>query len=82
MPAVGELLREQMPPDQVSWARSPKEDPTRPHVAFAVADLAAAKAELARRDIAFRVYDGLVGAASEQVFFEDPFGNMIELQQD
>ena len=62
-------------------ARSEKEDPTRPHLAFAVADLEEAKAELSRRGIEFWVYESLVGKASLQVFFEDGLGNMIELQQ-
>ena len=62
-------------------ARSEVQDPTRPHLAFAVADLEEAKQELERRKIEFWVYGGLVGPASEQVFFEDGCGNMIELQQ-
>ena len=62
-------------------ARSEKQDPTRPHVALAVEDLDEAKAELTRRGIEFWVYESLVGKESLQVFFEDGFGNMIELQQ-
>ena len=62
-------------------ARSAKQDPTRPHMAFAVADLDGAKAELTSRDIEFWIYESLVGRGSEQVFFEDGLGNMIELQQ-
>ncbi|MCA8929753.1 MAG: VOC family protein [Alphaproteobacteria bacterium] len=62
-------------------ARSDKQDPTRTHVAFAVADLDAARAELEQRQIEFWEYKSLVGTASDQIFFEDPFGNMIELQQ-
>ncbi len=62
-------------------ARSAKQDPTRPHLAFTVQDLEEAKGELTRRGIEFWIYEGLVGATSEQVFFEDGFGNMIELQQ-
>lgn len=62
-------------------ARSLREDPTRPHVAFAVADLAEAEAELKRRGIDYWVYESLVGSGSKQVFFEDKCGNMIELQQ-
>ena len=62
-------------------ARSPKEDPTRAHVAFVVEDLEEAKRELDGRQIEFWIYAGLVGSGSEQVFFEDGFGNMIELQQ-
>lgn len=62
-------------------ARSAKQDPTRAHLAFAVADTDAALAELDRRGIEYWVYESLVGRASNQIFFEDPFGNMIELQQ-
>ena len=62
-------------------SRSDKEDPTRAHVAFVVEDLEEAKQELGRREIEFWIYGGLVGKGSEQVFFEDGFGNMIELQQ-
>ena len=62
-------------------ARSEKQDPTRPHVALAVEDIDEAKAELTTRGIEFWVYEALVGKASVQVFFEDGFGNMIELQQ-
>lgn len=62
-------------------ARSRKEDPTRAHVALAVDDLEKAKAELARRNITYWTYESLVGRGSAQVFFEDGFGNMLELQQ-
>ena len=61
--------------------RSEKEDPTRHHIAYAVADLAEAERELKARGIYYWTYEALVGTASKQVFFEDPFGNMIELQQ-
>lgn len=61
--------------------RSAKEDPTRHHIAYAVADLAEAERELEARGIRYWIYDNVVGNASKQVFFEDPFGNMIELQQ-
>ncbi len=62
-------------------ARSLKEDPTRPHVAFTVEDLDAAEAELKERGIEYWIYESLVGSGSKQVFFEDKCGNMIELQQ-
>lgn len=51
----------------------------RDHVAFAVVSLAEAKAELDRQGVSYRVIAGAVGA--EQVFFKDPFGNVIELQE-
>lgn len=62
-------------------AHSEKQDPTRPHMAFAVEDIEEAKAELSRRGIEFWIFESLVGKASLQVFFEDGFGNMVELQQ-
>ncbi len=62
-------------------ARSEREDPTRPHIAFAVENLDEAKAELSERGIEYWVFESLVGTASLQVFFEDGFGNMIEFQQ-
>ena len=61
--------------------RTPREDPTRPHVALAVESLEDAKRELESRDIDYWIFAGLVGTNSEQVFFEDGFGNMIELQE-
>ena len=62
-------------------ALSPKEDPTLPHVALAVEDIHEAKRELERRGIWFWQIQGLVGENSDQVFVEDPFGNLIELHQ-
>jgi catechol 2,3-dioxygenase-like lactoylglutathione lyase family enzyme len=62
-------------------ARSPKEDPTLPHVALAVEDIQEAKLELERQGIWFWQIQGLVGENSDQVFVEDPFGNVIELHQ-
>ncbi len=62
-------------------ARSNQEDPTRVHLAFAVKDLASARDELQKKKIKFWEYKALVGNASTQIFFEDPFGNVIEIQQ-
>ena len=62
-------------------AHSKKQDPTRPHIAFAVENIDEAKAELTDRDIEFWVFESLVGNQSLQIFFEDGFGNMIELQE-
>ena len=62
-------------------ARSSTEDPTRSHLAFSVADLDAAKVTLEQSQVQFWIYESLVGDGSYQLFFEDPFGNMIELQQ-
>jgi len=62
-------------------ARSVKEDPTLPHVALAVEDIQEAKRELEARGIWFWQIQGLVGENSDQVFIEDPSGNVIELHQ-
>ena len=62
-------------------ARSDKQDPTRAHIALLVEDIDEAREELTRSGVEFWVYESLVGNNSDQVFFEDPFGNMIELQQ-
>jgi catechol 2,3-dioxygenase-like lactoylglutathione lyase family enzyme len=51
----------------------------RDHIALAVEHLGDAKQELERHGIQFHVQTGAVGA--EQVFFQDPFGNVIELQE-
>ena len=62
-------------------ARSKKEDPTLPHVALAVENIKEAKEELERRGIWHWQIKGLVGPNSDQVFVQDPFGNVIELHQ-
>ena len=62
-------------------ARSDKQDPTRMHIALLVEDIEAARAALTRQGVECWVYESLVGRNSDQVFFEDPFGNMFELQQ-
>jgi catechol 2,3-dioxygenase-like lactoylglutathione lyase family enzyme len=59
----------------------PKEDPTLPHVALAVEDIQEAKRELGCHGIRFWQIQGLVADNSDQVFVEDPFGNVIELHQ-
>ncbi|MCU0759574.1 MAG: VOC family protein [Steroidobacteraceae bacterium] len=56
-------------------------DSTEPHVALAVADLAAARAELERRGIPFRVGGAARGPQSMQLFLRDPAGNLLELRQ-
>jgi class 3 adenylate cyclase len=56
-------------------------DATEPHVAFAVADIAAARAELARRGVPHRVLERPQGPAAAQVFCRDPAGNLVELHQ-
>lgn len=51
----------------------------RDHIALAVENLGEAKEELDRQGVKYHVQTGAVGA--EQVFFQDPFGNVIELQE-
>ena len=63
-------------------SRSRTEDPTRMHIAFAVEVIDAARSLLAKKRVEYWEYGGLVGQASLQIFFEDPCGNMIELQED
>ena len=63
-------------------SRSKTEDPTRMHIAFAVESIDAARSLLAKKRVKHWEYGGLVGQASLQIFFEDPCGNMIELQED
>ena len=62
-------------------ARSDLEDPTIPHVALAVEDIAEAKRELDSQGIWYWQIQGLVGNYSDQVFVRDPCGNVIELHQ-
>ena len=62
-------------------ARSPQEDPTRPHVALAVENIQEAKQELDRQGVWYWQIHGLVGMNSDQIFVQDPFGNVIELHQ-
>jgi catechol 2,3-dioxygenase-like lactoylglutathione lyase family enzyme len=64
-----------------TMARSEKEDPTRPHVALAVEDIREARRELEQRGIWHWRIQGVVGPDSDQVFVQDPFGNVIELHQ-
>ena len=61
---------------------SKTEGPTRMHIAFAVKSIDEARSLLAKKRVKYWEYGGLVGQASVQIFFEDPCGNMIELQED
>ncbi len=62
-------------------AKGPGQDPTIPHVALAVADIQETKAELERQGIKYWSMTGINGPEAEQVFVNDPCGNMIELHQ-
>lgn len=56
-------------------------DPSEPHVAFAVPDIAAARAELERLGVEYRAFRGAAGRGPEQLFLRDPAGNLVELHE-
>jgi len=62
-------------------AKGPGQDPAAPHVALAVESIAEAKAELVRLGVPHWSLVGLAGPETEQIFVNDPCGNMIELHQ-
>lgn len=62
-------------------AKNPDQDPVSPHVAFAVEDIAEAKAEIERMGVPHWSLVGVAGPETEQIFLKDPAGNMIELHQ-
>ena len=62
-------------------AKGPRQDPTIPHVALAVADIQGTKVELDRLGVSYWSMTGINGPDAEQVFVNDPCGNMIELHQ-
>lgn len=67
---------------QPSWmAKGEGQDPTSPHIALAVADVAEGKAELERQGTPFWTLIGIAGPQAEQLFMRDPNGNIIELHQ-
>jgi catechol 2,3-dioxygenase-like lactoylglutathione lyase family enzyme len=67
---------------QPSWmAQGEGKDPTSPHVALAVANVAEAKAELEARGVPYWSLSGVAGPLAEQLFMHDPNGNIIELHQ-
>ena len=66
---------------QSKFAKGPNQDPSRPHVALAVPDIQEAERELQRLKVDFWTADSVVGPQSKQLFFYDPFGNMLELHQ-
>lgn len=63
------------------YARGPGQDPTRLHVALAVPDVREAKRELDRLGVTYWTLQSVVGPDLEQVFMDDPHGNLIELHQ-
>ncbi len=62
-------------------AKGPGQDPTIPHVALAVADIQETKAELGRLKVPYWSMTGINGPVAEQIFLNDPSGNMVELHQ-
>lgn len=66
---------------QSKFAKASDQDPSRPHVALAVADIDEAAKELDRMGVKYWVAESVVGPQSRQIFLYDPFGNMIELHQ-
>lgn len=62
-------------------AQGPGRDPTVPHVALAVADIVETRAELDRMGVPYWSLKGVAGPEAEQVFLNDPCGNMVELHQ-
>jgi catechol 2,3-dioxygenase-like lactoylglutathione lyase family enzyme len=66
---------------QSRYAQGPGQDPTRLHVALAVPSVPEAKAELDRLGVKYWTIKSVVGADLEQIFMDDPNGNMVELHQ-
>lgn len=56
-------------------------DPSEPHVAFGVASVAAARAELERLQVPHAVLAGTAVPGCEQIFLRDPAGNLVELHE-
>ena len=63
------------------YAKGPTKDPTVFHVALAVPDVQEAKHELDRMGVEYWSVQSVVGPELEQLFMEDPHGNMIELHE-
>ena len=62
-------------------AQGPGQDPTRFHVALAIPDVQEAKTELDRLGVKYWTIKSLVGPDLEQIFMDDPHGNLVELHQ-
>lgn len=62
-------------------AQGPNRDPAAPHVALGVENIVETKAELERMGTDYWSIKGVTGPEAEQIFLNDPCGNMIELHQ-
>jgi catechol 2,3-dioxygenase-like lactoylglutathione lyase family enzyme len=62
-------------------SKSPEQDPTAPHFALAVESIAEAKRFLDENGVRYWTLSGIAGPEAEQVFLQDPAGNMVELHQ-
>jgi len=62
-------------------AVGPGQDPTLPHIAFAVEDIAEAQRELDRMEVPYWTLGVLGGGNRLQIFLSDTSGNMLELHQ-
>jgi catechol 2,3-dioxygenase-like lactoylglutathione lyase family enzyme len=63
------------------YAQGPGQDPTHLHVALAVPDVQEAKQELDRLGVRYWTIKSVVGPELEQIFMDDPHGNLVELHQ-
>lgn len=62
-------------------AKGPGQDPTLPHIAFAVEDIQATARELDAMDVPYWTLGVLGGGDRMQIFLADPSGNLLELHQ-
>jgi catechol 2,3-dioxygenase-like lactoylglutathione lyase family enzyme len=63
------------------YAKGPKQDPTTLHVALAVPDIQEAKRELDQMGVKYWSIQSVVGPQLEQIFMDDPHGNLVELHE-
>ena len=56
-------------------------EPTTPHVAYAVADIAETRSELDRLGIEYQVLEGAGNPRVAQLLLKDPAGNLLEIHQ-
>jgi len=63
------------------YAKGPQQDPTTLHVALAVPDVQEAKKELDRLGVKYWTIQSVVGPQLEQIFMDDPHGNLVELHE-